>query len=248
MHQERIGHFMSVLLTFCGAVAGLCATTPSLAATIVISTSDGNGADHFVAEHSGNNSVNMALENRVLVRQTSTRHEVAYLKFDLSSLTESASDVALELFKLAGNNSHDINIYGVNDSFDEAWTAGSITYDNSPGRTTTDGNTSTADLIPAEVTLLGTFSVGSTNDAKSFTSPEMSNFINADTNDMATIFIEFAGGDTSLLTFRSSHITSPVDPQFAPRLAITTVPEPSTIVMVLVGAIGLVGVARRRHV
>ena len=229
------------------------AVTPSL---LSITTNDGNGADAYVQK--GNATTNYGTAANVTVKNsgTSTTTRKGYLRFDLSSLSQLATNVSLNL-DVATNNQGGgsttpavqvVNVYGLNDAeAGQNWVegdggtdnnpAGEINWNNAPANTLADNGIDTT-----KATLLGSFTVPALTPPQSiqFTSLDLVNFVNADTDGLATIILQRQTFNSSWnLAFASGeHATLA-----APTLAIATVPEPASMAMLL---LGLPAIIRRR--
>jgi hypothetical protein len=208
-----------------------------LASAVTLYTTDGNGADHYVSENAPDSI--RARDHRLFVRRSNTEHQISFIRFDLSSITETISDATIEL-SLLTTASFDLGLYGVNDDPSEVsamWTPNTITYNNAPGTSPSDAPsteppyTTTLNLDLTKVTALGTYpiagvAVDQVGETRSLNSAAIMDFINADTNGLVTFILtrEPNGGATN--QFRSSRPRSTDPPwrptEHAPRIEITT--------------------------
>jgi hypothetical protein len=230
----------------------LFAAPAAKAALITITSLDGDGADHYVTEGSPTSTPNR--DHRLFVRTSSTNgHQVTYIRFDLSSITDPIQSVAFELAQLT-TGAFTLNLYGLNDHSSETslWLEDTITYNTAPGMGTPDGNNTTSDLDLSKVTSLGSFSMGSFTSppavTRSMNAAAITSFLQNDTNGLVTFVLETTSSGTN--QFRSSRDRSSGDAFLAgehpPRIVVTTVPEPGTYVLATIGLIGL-GVMRLRN-
>lgn len=168
-----------------------------------------------------------------------------YMRFDVSSLTTDVEFASLDL-QIASIQNQDkiISVFGLTDESLDNWDPNTTDYANAPGNDVSSG--AAADL--SEATFLGTlFSPSATvaGDILSFSSAALTEFLNADTNGLVTIFITRSGGNLS----RNFLPAGDTHPTFAPptlSLIVASVPEPATATLALLGLGGLV-MRRRRN-
>ncbi len=208
------------LLTMLGLTIGWASTAPAE----LIATTDGNGGDASVSEEAPDRIDTDTDDTRLFIRRrsdSSQRHQVTYLRFDLSTINTDIAAATLQLYQTAGN-SIIAELYGLNDSADEIsspWDQYTITYNTAPGMNAPDGNTLTVDLDMTAVTSLGTYSISTTdNEIKYLSSEEIVSFLNADTNGVVTFIME--SQDVGATNFRSSRGTLD-EGQIVPTLDLT---------------------------
>jgi hypothetical protein len=167
----------------------------------VITTNDGNGADtHVRSSWAGNNAANMNYGSSTIVgikRDTALNgnNRKGYLRFDLSSIATPIEDATLQLVYAGRSGDPPANpstyyVFGLNDGHaGELWDESTITWNNAPGNNTS----STNGFISDQTTLLGTVSVLisqiNVGDVIEFTSPELIEFLQNDTNGVVTIML-----------------------------------------------------------
>lgn len=239
-----------VLLSVCLLPLG---RVSARAATIDISTALGNGADAFVVSNAaGSNfgsSSTVTLKRNDASSPTAGPTRKGYLRFDISSITDSIESIRLDLtisgvFPPTSAPAPAFTVYGLNDGHaGEAWAESGITWNNAPGNDTASTNG-----VGAGTTLLGTFGTvglgGATaGDLVSFSSLALLNFALSDTNNLLTLIIVREDVDSSNENFASNNQGLLA----APTLEIQTVPEPGTWLMLTTGGLALAGRAWRRR-
>ena len=244
--------------TFCVAISANCMISTAFAATVSLTTADGNGADTFIRSTlSGNNAANQnyGSSDSVLIKNDIAlpgNNRKGYLRFDLSSITDSISDAELMLTYVdtntdTGANPGIYNVYGLLDGHSaENWGENLITWNNAPGNNTA----STGGVIAAETTLLGTFSLDVTSsvpgDQVSFSSSALVAFLLADTNDLATVLLTRQQQNFSVELFASKENATWAAPTL--KLDLNPVPVPAAVWLFGTALIGFVGMSRRRKV
>ena len=176
----------------------------SEARAIPITTEVGNGADTYVQSTLGSN--NASNQNYGTSEGIFLKHDTAipgnnrksYVRFDLAAITLPIFDASLDLvlsslltdssFPHADPSTY--NVFGLNDGHpDEAWDETTITWNNAPG----NDPSSAGGVNGADTLFLGTFSLSisgiSLGDIVSFSSASLINFLQADSNDLATLII-----------------------------------------------------------
>jgi len=181
------------------------------------------------------------VENGIHIKQSTNNSTDRYgmFRFDSSLFGPGVTSVT---FMLTANSdtvvqfqgTYDYRIFGVPDGTanDEVFIEGSVNYDPGAG-VVYDGS---ADLVDdTKLTQLGDANSVSAGDTISLSNAALLSFIQADTNDVATlVVIRLTTGGNS--TFLDRTTGSP------PRLDI--IPEPTTLALV---AVGLLGLRRRRR-
>ncbi|MDA3874476.1 MAG: PEP-CTERM sorting domain-containing protein [Kiritimatiellae bacterium] len=226
----------------------LLAVIPATSFALVISTADGDGADATVRRGIGNN---FGANPELYLRDAaSSSDRKAYMRFDLSDVTFTIDDATLDLiWNRVDSGTATINFYGLNDGYagdvgilGEDWLEGignngfdgtntvadDINWDNAPGNNVG----SSQGFNAAATTSLGSinvdFSTISVGDTLSLTSSNLSGlvaFLNADTNNLATIMMSagFANG---------AGFSTKEDPTYAAP-TLTVIPEPSSLALML---------------
>ena len=168
------------------ALVLMAATVPS-AFGIAITTADGTGGDATIKESAPDTNYD---RDFLEVRHNKYWSRKAYLRWDTSvlnstSVTNASMSVMAALVQAVPV---DMDVYGLNDgNAGESWSESTITWNNAPGNDTS-GN----DLLFGQVTFLGTLTapIGTVEgDILSFSSPDLANFINADTDGQVTLIL-----------------------------------------------------------
>ena len=211
-----------------------------------ITTGQGQGADTFVQQ--GAATTNFGSDVNLTIKGgTGTTTRKAYLRYDLSALDgANALGAALNLDVTLNNGGgagpgpaedFTVEVFGLTDGdAGELWDESTINWNNAPANTVDNNLLGNAVLlgsfiVPASVAPYGVM----------FSNAALLNFVNADTNGVATFILRrTAGGSANLVFGSDEHGTAN-----APRLSLlVAVPEPATG---LLGLIGLVAMARRRR-
>ena len=186
-------------------------------------------------------------------------NDVILLRFSTSVLSAPVVDSRLTLFwqRSDGNASNALSLYGLNESHvDETiWSESLVTYNDAPGLLPDGQNPSiefglahafddVRDLDLANLTplVLGQpYGPQILNDAYSFASSALTDFINADTNNEVTFLIVRANesGNGNQARFWAS------ESGLAPVLTINAVPEPGTVLLIALAGIGLIAGRRQ---
>ena len=213
---------------------------------INITTGQGLGADTFVQQ--GSATTNFGSSTDLTIKGgTGTTTRKIYLRYDLSSLAGTDALGAALNFDVTLNNGggtpagpaedFTVEVFGLlNGDPDELWNEATINWNNAPANTT-DNN-----LVLAEVVSLGSFIVPASVAPYGvmFSSAALVDFINADTNGVATFILRRSAGGSANLIFGSDESSAN-----APRLSLlVAVPEPATGLLGLLSAMVL---ARRRR-
>ena len=214
-----------------------------------ITTAQGLGADAFVQQGSATTNFGSGADLTIKGGAETTTRKV-YLRYDLSSLGGTdALGAALNLDVTLNNGGgtpagppedFTVEVFGLNNGdFGELWNEGTINWNNAPANTTDNG-------LLANAVSLGSFIVPESNAPYGvmFSSAALLNFINADTNGVATFILRrTSAGTTSNLVFGSAEGTAGAAPRLS--LLVTTIPEPATALTGLLG-MALLAVRRRR--
>lgn len=268
MHRRLTPSTIPVYSLISGALLFACASQAS-----VITTATGSGADATVRSgtHANSNFGNATVAS---VKNDSTPNATdfnrkTYLRFDLSTITElpSATSASLKLTLNNGGDNFSYNVFGLIDgTTGEVFTEGAgetgvsgatppnpITWNNAPANDTTAGGgtydtgTSTGGGVNNALTVfLGTFSTSGVAAGSSinFSTPELVSFLNADTNDFATLIITRSGNanTATVVDFRSKE--NAAGSASYPTLTVL-IPEPATASVLLLNMMG--GLMRRRR-
>lgn len=199
---------------------------------------------------SANTNFGLATVDQVKRQDGSVFTRKSYIGFDLSGMGSfPVATATLDLMfvdsgagaTLAGTT-YQFEIFGLINELFDSWSESTITWNNAPANQTNNG------LNSMMVASLGTFSLtGKGLGLYSFTSPALIDFLNSDTNDMATFIIRRSTNQPSSTQNYVHAFASTEHPSLAgPTLNVTPVPEPSTLLCVGAGLIGL-GLLRRRR-
>ncbi len=223
-----------------------------LTGAVVITTADGNGADAHVVSNTPND--NFGDVEFVAVKNDSGNNidRKGYFRFDLSNLG-TVSDGSLNLVYVNQTGASAIpstyNIYGLIDGdTGELWDESGITWNNAPANITGSGNA----FDNARATLLGMFSINVTTavfgDVITITTPEISSFLQADTNQMVTFMVS-----RNQLNFANEWFSSKESLDFGPAFVdVSTaagpvsVPAGGVVWLFGSGLLGLIGIAHRK--
>ena len=203
-----------------------------------LSTEVGNGADAFVnsgsfANQNFGDSEHLAWKNSGVPGDFNRK---SYVRFDTSSIGQ-VSDATLT-FSISSisdsgfnpNTDHIANVFGLVDGHaGEAWDETTVTWNNAPANVTNSPNAFTRNAI-----LLGTFSVSPSvalGEPIIFSSDELINFINSDTNDLLTLMVS----GSNAIVHGTGFATKENSTFAAPMLEVVGIPEPSSA-FILIGA------------
>ena len=263
---------MKTALTLAAALAATAALSASASAVVVTTAAGPLGADNQVNGFgAGRADVNKGGAASFDVRGNTASQNSFYgvLRFDLSSVDTSAGvDAATLSVTLAADNAAggSVGVFGLPDGFaggpdsrDNAelgeltYTEGTRNFAVSPDASDLDGdnapgfneNNSLLAALTAAQTALGTITVpaGATaGTAFTLSSPALSSFLAADTNDAAVIYLGAANTST-FLSFRTKEGATAPSLDVTPTPT-TVIPEPTAAAMV--GVAGLSLLRRRR--
>lgn len=249
-------HTLRNIATHIAAAAFLFVGYSTQAATITTAT--GSGADDDVVEidPTGNSGIDRDfLELRSRNIAGSTRHRVAYLKFDLTGLgfTNPIGSASLGFSFNSSTTDGDtfsIDVFGVIDGTtgEDTWTPVGLTYNDAPGITT--ANYPNIDRNQENVVSLGsvTYPGGGSTAALTLSTSQLTSFLNEDTNGFVTIVLEAqvaALGQDFFVHVLSAEGFADGDGPLAPTLELTEVPAPAALPAGL-AMLGLVASRRRR--
>lgn len=236
--------------------------SPNLAHGALIATTEtGAGADTHLSNDSNQaqtvaNGTRTANDVRAI---QNSRARIGMLRFDLSGVAGSVSDVQLQLDMTLSTRTRDWVIYGLNDDgLDSAttsdnWDEATVTYSNAPGIDLAGAvaNSGNYALDATKVTSLLTWNVQNVVGVQtSPTSAALDTFINNaitnPNNKYVTLFLSYDGGKTSTDSNPNwAFAAKEHETAAAPALVGTIVPEPATLVLVGL-ALAVVSAGRRR--
>lgn len=240
------------LLSVVALAAGLLLFAPATArAAFSYTTAVGNGADAQVEYDQAWNSwtadTNYGADGYPGIKYLDKNYSPAldgkiwsmksYLRFDTTGLSGTATGASLTLsFEAVGGTSV-LNVYGLtNGAVGQNWGESTITWNNAPANDIASNSGVTSDAV-----LLGTWTVSS-NGAHSFTSTNLVNFVNADTDHQLTFILTAQTPDVNV-QFGAKE--SGANSANYPTLSVT-IPEPASALILLAGAGSLVLGRRRR--
>jgi hypothetical protein len=198
----------ALLAAWGGGIATFALVDPP---TFEVTTAQGAGADAQLSEHN-NNGTTSASGGDFNTRTSSNgdRNELVALRFDLSEHTLAGlADVTLNIVNFRANSARQVALYGVKqgsvggsgifttENWDETFLA---TFGDMPGVTVTDGDFTTQNLNPEQVTFLGqiTFANLEKGSIETFSDPALTAFIRAYTDSkLVTFLLAAAPGYTS---------------------------------------------------
>lgn len=221
----------------------------AFSATVAQAASIGVTHDTWVREDNADSNRNGNDQVNARTDIDADDNDVILLRFPTTSLTADAASASLTLYwqRNDSGTGNSLSLWGLNESDpDETlWDETTVTYNNAPGMLP-DGQDPTVesglghtdddirDLDVANLTLLvenQEYGPQVLNEAYTFSSAALADFINADTN-----------GEVSFLITRGELATSGNQARFWPResgpgavLDVTTVPEPATALLSLLG-------------
>ncbi len=187
---------------------------------------------------------------------SSTGSRIAFLTFDLSSITSPVTAATLDLYAIFGRDNREIDAYAITDETFDSYDESSITYNSlvASGRipdanngAALSGESRLGDIFSVEEITIGSNDTDRSDGDEPFRLVEngvlsLVDFVNADTNGLLTIAIHHSDTNGNLYRFATRETTDP--DAFAPTLTLTVVPEPASAAAI--GLLGLVGLRRRR--
>lgn len=234
----------------------VCLLTAGLMTALSVTASDAivitAAQDAYVQSGtSASTNFGSAILDQVKRQDISNFTSKSYLGFDLSGMGTFPVATASLVFNFVDSGAgatlsgtaYQFEVFGlINELFDDSWLESTITWNNAPANQANNGINS---MMAAS---LGTFSLtGKGLGLYSFTSPALVDFLNSDTNDYATFIVRRNTNQPSNTQNYVHAFASTEHPsQAGPTLNVTPVPEPSTLLCVGAGLLGL-GLLRRRR-
>lgn len=165
---------------------------------------------------------------------TSNDERVGIVRFDISTITNTVTDAEFGLEVAWGGTKTDYSIFGADDtSLEELFDESTYTFSDAESHGIVDDTDSNV-IIESAVTDLGTLSLpdGSTTSI-SFSSTDLVDFINADTNNLITLLVVGDGvhSNGNTVGFRSREATG----GSVPSLTFSQIPEPASLALLLLG-------------
>ncbi|VGO21941.1 DNRLRE domain-containing protein [Pontiella sulfatireligans] len=225
-----------VILSVFGLMAGVAATSASVIGVDADTYVKGGTATDSVSGIQNNNT-NYGTRNTMEVKATDGKAKYinkGYLRFDLATMTAPAEvNASINLTLLNSGvyiNPLTVTVYGLLESVEgQDWGETSITFNNAPGN-----DTAGSGVVAADTVLLGTFEVSDVASDYSFNSAALVNFLNADTDDLATfILIGDTAGDS--YGYGAMSFSTKENSTYGGAV-LDTIPEPGT--MGLISAVG----------
>jgi hypothetical protein len=219
------------------------------AASITLTTDDGNGADAFVLANNANS--NFGNDSAIRVKNApGTFNRKGYFRFDLSAVGAAPlTDATLTL--IIGNSgtgtavtgTQTFSVYGLlNGNPGETWGESTITWNNAPANDTSSGSG-----VLATASLLGQFSFtgnGIAGTPVTLSGTALDNFLNADTNDLATFILVRTTFDPNAGGWVHNFAAQEHTSLAPPTLDVTVVPLPATAWLMSSGLLTLWGLRR----
>ncbi len=239
----RKGNAMKHCSIFFALVGTL--TSASLVSAAVITAE----ADSFVSGRNGEKDNNYGSNSTIWVKLDTaigSGTRVGFMRFDLSTAPATITSATLEMEFVTGGGTDStgttvwtFHVYGLNNGHTgESWTESAITWNTAPGLNSSDP------IVAADTTDLGTFTrTGKGFGTVSFSSAALTSFLNADTDNQATIILARDTGPGGVNYIHG--IASRENTTEAYRPTLTVIPEPAAAAMLGLG--GLILMPRRRR-
>ncbi len=239
------------------ATLGLLAATAQ-ASLFDITTKDASGGDASLHENipdSGNDDSTVTVRSRLI--SGSERHSASVFRFGVAVLDGAATSAALKFDVTASDTeSFAIDVFGLVDGTskgaytDADWPeAFGVTYNNMPGFSGSNYLNIDRNHVPGETVLLGTINYvgGTAGEISMASTTALVDFINADSNGVATFFLEaqVANVNQDFFVVLRSNKNSISGAEFYPTLTVETIPEPATLGLMGFVSAGLLCI--RRH-
>jgi hypothetical protein len=183
-------------------VVGIAAAVAACEAAATVTTATGKGADTYVANDEKNGpkeSLGGAKSAEVrLLDGKPSRVRIAYLRFDLSSVSgdKTGATLTLNMYKPA-NRARAVTVYGLKDGEDDNWPEATMSYSTAPGlKSATLGSFA---IDTEKLTKLGTITFAEQDDSRTSTTTELplDGFLKADTNGLVTLVLVDDGKDAN---------------------------------------------------
>lgn len=222
---------ITLIVVFLIALTGTLAQADSM----TINTADGNGADAYI--NGGTRADNLyGGDTNMLARVSSnlTYCRKWVVRFDLGSIPAGES-ITSATMTVTNNTAWSTDatsvagVFGLNDSVDaDNWDEAAVNWNNAPGNDTTGQGFLNA-------TSLGTFNAtdGNGGAQSSFSSQELVDFLNADTDGLVTLLVRENEGGYIRASTKEESIED------APMLQLTYTPEPATMGLLSIGGLAL---------
>ncbi|MEM6821113.1 MAG: DNRLRE domain-containing protein [Verrucomicrobiota bacterium] len=240
--QSIIPFRITIFLVACLVVA----TMPSHAAVVAITASQDAHVESANPNTNFGSEIEVNIEGHPDTTISGGESSIAFFSFDISSVTETVTAVDFIVRLSGGRSDRSRQLWAVTDESLDSWTEGGITWNNAPGVQSTVGNAlngSQAQLVGAwdsrpgvrdDGALTGlNFDVGS---GFGVADTDLVNFVNTDTNNILTFAALIPGNNGVVFQFISKDNTGGAGFE-APTLSLTTVPEPSTYILLAIGSL-----------
>lgn len=160
--------------------------------TNIVTTAKGNGADTWTSESSPDTNYGADHLNARWA-PSKPRNDNIVLRFDLSGISGTITDVTLTMIKYRDYEQGDLTVYGVkNGEAGDAlsdWTEAGLTYNNAPW-ITQDGSYDDNDFNGSMTAAFGTLDTeGNKGDTKSFSDPDLLSYLMSDSNGLVTLVL-----------------------------------------------------------
>jgi hypothetical protein len=230
---SRSGFYHQLTAAICGVV--LCSVTTSLALNLnpladtyvqISSSADNSAATQMLVKNQGNNA----------------NERISFLRFDGTGIGGGMVDTAslsLRIVSFANKANMTLQLFGIPEgAFNEAFTAGSLTYTNSGYTTATEPDNNVVDALLYGGVPLATFALVNTanvGDTINFSGAGLVSFLNANNNGHLSFVITTSTiHDQVFLGLGTAEYSGN-----APVLEYALVPEPSSLTLAVLGGFGL---------